>query len=197
MITRLAGVFLCALPAVRELFQYVNDPRYVCAHCAPRHPRCSSADHLMSILSVYTRKAVRMGQHVWLLLATIGTELLLIMKWSQGQFEKPFPSSVKWAWLMGALLLVLYPTVRVSLFIEFAGLNSARARPSSKSSSVLEPIRNCNLFARLHALNLSLCSPSHTCNVRGKSPAIETRISHTYGCENVLLNLKDPGCLTD
>ncbi len=27
VITRLAGVFLCALPAVRELYQYINDPR--------------------------------------------------------------------------------------------------------------------------------------------------------------------------
>jgi len=26
IILRLAGVFLCALPAVRELFQYINDP---------------------------------------------------------------------------------------------------------------------------------------------------------------------------
>jgi hypothetical protein len=28
VIVRLAGVFLCALPAVRELYQYINDPRY-------------------------------------------------------------------------------------------------------------------------------------------------------------------------
>ncbi len=28
VIARLAGVFLCALPAVRELYQYINDPRY-------------------------------------------------------------------------------------------------------------------------------------------------------------------------
>ena len=27
VIARLAGVFLCALPAVRELYQYVGDPR--------------------------------------------------------------------------------------------------------------------------------------------------------------------------
>ena len=29
VIARLAGVFLCALPAVRELYQYVGDPRFV------------------------------------------------------------------------------------------------------------------------------------------------------------------------
>ncbi|KAH9924343.1 phosphatidylserine synthase 2 [Epithele typhae] len=91
VIARLAGVFLCALPAVRELYQYVNDPR----------------------------RAVRMGQHVWLLLATIFTELLVIAKWSQGQFSEPFPTSVRYAWAAGATLLVLYPTV-------FFGLPAAR-----------------------------------------------------------------------
>ena len=56
---------------------------------------------------------MRMGQHVWLLLATIGTELLVITKWSQGQFPEPLPTRVRWAWAIGASLLVLYPTVRV------------------------------------------------------------------------------------
>ncbi len=35
------------------------------------------------------RKAVRMGQHTWLMLATIGTELLVIIKWSKGRFPTP------------------------------------------------------------------------------------------------------------
>ena len=54
-----------------------------------------------------------MGQHVWLLLATIGTELLAIAKWSQGQFPAPLPREVRVAWTAGAALLVLYPAVRV------------------------------------------------------------------------------------
>jgi phosphatidylserine synthase 2 len=54
-----------------------------------------------------------MGQHVWLLLATIGTELLVIVKWSEGQFPEPLPKPVKWAWGIGGTSLVLYPTVRV------------------------------------------------------------------------------------
>ena len=57
-----------------------------------------------------------MGQHVWLLLATIGTELLVITKWSKGQFPAPLPKRVKLAWAVGAGLLVLYPTVRVRSF---------------------------------------------------------------------------------
>jgi phosphatidylserine synthase 2 len=55
-----------------------------------------------------------MGQHVWLLLATIGTELLTIAKWSKGQFPEPMPKAVVYSWTFGAILLVLYPTVRVS-----------------------------------------------------------------------------------
>jgi phosphatidylserine synthase 2 len=56
-----------------------------------------------------------MGQHVWLLLATIVTELLVITKWGTGQYPNPLPEHVKWAWVVGAALLVLYPTVTVSI----------------------------------------------------------------------------------
>ncbi|KAG7087934.1 hypothetical protein E1B28_011979 [Marasmius oreades] len=87
IIARLAGVFLAGLPAVRELYQYINNPR----------------------------KAVRMGQHVWLLLATIVTELLVIFKWSKGLFPTPFPATVKWGWVIGGFLLVLFPTVRFGI----------------------------------------------------------------------------------
>ncbi|KAK0504367.1 phosphatidyl serine synthase-domain-containing protein [Armillaria luteobubalina] len=83
VIMRLAGVFLCALPAVRELYQYINDPR--------------------------------MGQHVWLLLATILTELLVIRKWSVGVFTDPFPRGVKWGLGTGAVMLVLYPVVQFGI----------------------------------------------------------------------------------
>lgn len=54
-----------------------------------------------------------MGQHVWLLLATILTELLVIRKWSKGIFPEPLPTKVKWGWAIGAFFLVLYPTVQV------------------------------------------------------------------------------------
>lgn len=56
-----------------------------------------------------------MGQHVWLLLATIGTELLAIVKWSKGQFLAPLPTPVRIAWLAGAALLVLYPVGQVNI----------------------------------------------------------------------------------
>ena len=55
-----------------------------------------------------------MGQHTWLLLATICTELLAIRKWSRGMFEEPFPFYVKLGWSIGAILLTVYPIVSVS-----------------------------------------------------------------------------------
>lgn len=58
-----------------------------------------------------------MGQHVWLLLATILTELLVITKWSKGQFPEPLPRHIRWAWTIGGILLVLYPTFRVSNYL--------------------------------------------------------------------------------
>ena len=115
VIARLVGVFLCALPAVRELYQYVNDPRYACfVHVIDITGLTGDRYQFVGRISCCTsRKAVRMGQHVWLLLATICTELLAITKWSQGQFPEPLPKRVRWAWTVGAILLVLYPTVWV------------------------------------------------------------------------------------
>lgn len=84
VIARLVGVFLCGLPAVRELYQYMND----------------------------SRRAVRMGQHTWLLLATIITELLVIVKWSKGMFPEPMPKNIKIFLSTIATLLIVYPTVK-------------------------------------------------------------------------------------
>lgn len=55
-----------------------------------------------------------MGQHTWLLLATICTELLAIRKWSRGMFTEPIPFYVRLGWSIGAVILTVYPIVRVS-----------------------------------------------------------------------------------
>lgn len=68
------------------------------------------------------RKAVRMGAHTWLLLATIVTELLVIRKWVKSINMEPFPIYVKWAWSIGAVLLVLYPLSHVCSFISSSDL---------------------------------------------------------------------------
>ncbi|KAF9508315.1 hypothetical protein BS47DRAFT_1350499 [Hydnum rufescens UP504] len=84
VIARLAAMFVCALPAVREFYQYMHD----------------------------SRKVVRMGQHAWLLLATVTTELLLIFKWGRGQFPLPFPLLVKICAFVGVVLLLAYPALK-------------------------------------------------------------------------------------
>ncbi|KAG8907448.1 hypothetical protein FRB99_004243 [Tulasnella sp. 403] len=84
VIARLAGVFVCALPAVRELYDYRNSPK----------------------------KVARMGQHAWLLLATILTELLIIFKWGRGQYPAPTPTHVKVGWTIGSAFLVGYPLLK-------------------------------------------------------------------------------------
>jgi hypothetical protein len=48
------------------------------------------------------------------MLATIGTELLAIIKWSKGQYPTPLPTHFWFAWLVGAAMLVLYPVGQVS-----------------------------------------------------------------------------------
>ncbi|QRW06627.1 phosphatidyl serine synthase [Ceratobasidium sp. AG-Ba] len=83
IVSRLAGVFLCALPAVRELYQYLSHPE----------------------------KVVRMGQHAWLLLATI----VRISFASKGMFTEPFPTHIKFALSLGSALLVAYPTLKFGL----------------------------------------------------------------------------------
>jgi phosphatidylserine synthase 2 len=60
------------------------------------------------------RRTVRMGQHAWLLMATICTELLCILKWSKGQFAEPFPRYIKFFWSIGGTVLVAYPMIKVS-----------------------------------------------------------------------------------
>ncbi|KAL5524771.1 hypothetical protein ACEPAF_9917 [Sanghuangporus sanghuang] len=87
VISRLAGIFICGLPAVRELYQYTGD----------------------------SRRVKRMGSHVWLLLATVVTEIVVIRKWSKNQFPEPFPRHVKIAWVIGAVLLILYPVTKFGI----------------------------------------------------------------------------------
>ncbi|KAG8886587.1 hypothetical protein FRB97_000006 [Tulasnella sp. 331] len=85
VISRLAGIFIFGIPAVRELYDFRNNP---------------------------SRKATRLGAHAWLLFATILTELLIIVKWSRGLYPAPTPTHVKVGWTIGSMLLVGYPTLK-------------------------------------------------------------------------------------
>ena len=109
VILRLAFVFLSGLPAVRELYQYLMNPRFGIS---------SFHSGLSKLISFWiNRKAVRMGAHAWLLLATIVTELLVIRKWGKNIYTQPFPTYVKYSLITGFTLLGVYPLTKVGYTI--------------------------------------------------------------------------------
>lgn len=108
-----------------------------------------------------------MGQHVWLLLATILTELLVIMKWSKGQFTEPFPRPVKWGWGIGATLLILYPTVQVS----------------ARSSSSVSPADSIVLYSLV-----SLVQESIFVNIKGKERRKPYNLSEYISGHHVIIH---------
>ncbi|TPX35235.1 hypothetical protein SmJEL517_g02309 [Synchytrium microbalum] len=77
---RLVLFFFMVLPATREVYQYVHDPR------------CK-----------------RLGMHAWMACANIGTELLICIKFGRGEFPQPFPLPVKVFWAIVVFLLIAYP----------------------------------------------------------------------------------------
>ncbi|EGG06966.1 uncharacterized protein MELLADRAFT_35829, partial [Melampsora larici-populina 98AG31] len=87
VIIRLAAMFLWALPAVREFYDYAT----------------------------YIKRVKRMGSHAWLLMATIFLESLIIVKWSKGEFPEPMPKPVKLFWTLAITLLILYPTIKFAI----------------------------------------------------------------------------------
>ncbi|KAJ2798874.1 hypothetical protein H4R20_004656 [Coemansia guatemalensis] len=76
VITRLLLLFLFALPSAREYYEYYSNPR------------CK-----------------RMGAHCWLLIATLLTELLIVVKFARGEFTEPTPRFAIVFWSAVAALL--------------------------------------------------------------------------------------------
>jgi hypothetical protein len=63
VIARLAGVFLCALPAVRELYQYINDPRYGTGISLFTVLCFFSLSRRLSRLTFFSRSCALVGKH--------------------------------------------------------------------------------------------------------------------------------------
>ncbi|KAI8825705.1 phosphatidyl serine synthase-domain-containing protein [Fimicolochytrium jonesii] len=96
---RLIYYFFMALPATREAFQFMSD-----------------------------RRCKRLGMHAWMAIANIFTELLIVVKFSQGEFHTPMPRRVKAAWAAFAALLAVYAIVRFGM-----GSSSGTTSPRAKS----------------------------------------------------------------
>ena len=90
-----------------------------------------------------------MGQHVWLMCATVITELLIIIKFGRGQFVQPFPILVKLFAATGAVLLISYPIHKVwkpQLLANTRSISWCAVRPPDS------PGRNCSAkFAPGHS----------------------------------------------
>ncbi|OAD76739.1 hypothetical protein PHYBLDRAFT_131689 [Phycomyces blakesleeanus NRRL 1555(-)] len=78
---RLILLFFFALPAARELYQYISDSN-----------------------------TNRVGAHAWLIIFNIMTETLICLKFSENEFVTPAPMFVKVAWsIVFAVILVIFP----------------------------------------------------------------------------------------
>ncbi|KAH9462203.1 hypothetical protein MJO28_003007 [Puccinia striiformis f. sp. tritici] len=107
VILRLAAMFLWALPAVREYYDYAT----------------------------YTKRVKRMGSHAWLSMATVILELLIVIKWSKGEFESSFmPVKVKIFWSITLSLLILYPAIKFGL-PTLKSYNQSKLASNSTSSA--------------------------------------------------------------
>ncbi|KAI7864644.1 phosphatidyl serine synthase-domain-containing protein [Spinellus fusiger] len=78
---RLILLFFFALPAAREVYQYISDS-----------------------------SAKRVGAHAWLIIFNIMTETLICLKFSENEFTAPAPVVVKVAWsIIFTLILAVFP----------------------------------------------------------------------------------------
>ncbi|KAJ3282818.1 PSS-domain-containing protein [Rhizoclosmatium globosum] len=85
-VLRLVVMFFFCMPATREVYQYLSDPR------------CK-----------------RIGYHAWMLAANVFTEALISVKFGQGEFPAPFPAHVKAFWAVLITFLVGYAVIQFLL----------------------------------------------------------------------------------
>ncbi|KAI8610751.1 phosphatidyl serine synthase-domain-containing protein [Chytriomyces sp. MP71] len=85
-VLRLFIMFLFCMPATREVYQYLSDPR------------CK-----------------RLGYHAWMLVANVATEALICVKFSEGEFTEPFPRNVIYFWMALVVALIVYAAAQFGL----------------------------------------------------------------------------------
>ncbi|KAJ3234962.1 hypothetical protein HDU81_000981 [Chytriomyces hyalinus] len=85
-VLRLVTMFLFCMPATREVYQYLSDPR------------CK-----------------RLGYHAWMLVANVMTESLICIKFGVGEFTEPFPPNVILFWVLVLVALVVYAAAQFGL----------------------------------------------------------------------------------
>ncbi|KAJ1674991.1 hypothetical protein EV182_002152 [Spiromyces aspiralis] len=71
-----------------------------------------------------------MGAHIWMFCIALATEVLVVFKYSKGEFPKPFPPKVIAFWVGVASLITTYATWQfwIRPCIVSAALNSVKKR---------------------------------------------------------------------
>ena len=84
---RLLFLFVQCLPATREAYQFLSDP-----------------------------KCKRLGMHAWMTTMIIITELVICIKFSKDEFPEPFPLPVIYGWAVALILLGVYAFYKFGSF---------------------------------------------------------------------------------
>ncbi|KAJ3052825.1 hypothetical protein HK097_005587 [Rhizophlyctis rosea] len=112
-IWRLILYFFMALPAVRELYQFISD-----------------------------RRCKRLGMHAWMATANIMTELLINIKFGKGEFPEPAPKEIIYFWIGFVVLLFTYAVFHF-LIPFLRGRNARKSKSRSRSNSRSgSPVKN-------------------------------------------------------
>lgn len=85
-VIRLVMFFFLCMPAVRETYQFLMDP-----------------------------KCKKFGMHAWMVTANIVTEVLICIKFGRDEFHTPAPREVIYFWCIFLSCLVVYPFVKFGL----------------------------------------------------------------------------------
>jgi phosphatidylserine synthase 2 len=69
----------------------------------------SEAIHLVLFVDLcFSSDCKRLGSHAWLAIANLGTELLIIIKYGQGEFPAPAPLHIKVFWAVFIAVIAMY-----------------------------------------------------------------------------------------
>ncbi len=78
-VVRLVLYFLMGLPAVSEIYHYVWDP-----------------------------ECKQFGMHAWMIMLNIMTEVLIVRKFSEGEFPNPMPTKIKVFWVIFGIVMTIF-----------------------------------------------------------------------------------------
>lgn len=119
------------MPAIRELYSFIDNP-FVIPFCYGLPPLGSLAQSHRHI----SRKEKRIGAFLWLSMAIAATEILIIVRFSEGQYPhfKGHPLWAEVVWPLGIIGLILF-----TIFYFYVFKIHLRITPSRPPSPIASP----------------------------------------------------------